>query len=293
MLATSFVVAGPVLATRFDLPLDMWGRYVVERFHLVPVLLLVIPVGVGLDWIGHRLAVALPHVRLSKLSAVAGVVLIVSAIRTLPYLQRFHSPAMEYEVRNTLSSLPPNAIVLGRDDELDVGVRYLQLALGERPDVMYIRWGTMQLDWYRARFARAGFAFAPSPGGDLKRELANAILATGRPLFVAANEAASLEPLQPYPYGILFRMLRADEAVPPVTEVFAINRKLFNAFSLDYPRPGPDDEYATWAHWKYARVWQRIGDEAARAGRRDEAISSYELMRELSPGVSSENRHPR
>jgi hypothetical protein len=30
-------------------------------------------------------------------------------------------------------------------------------------------------------------------------------------------------------------------------------------------------------------VWQRIGDEAARAGLRDEAAMSYELMRALSP----------
>ncbi len=282
MLATSFVVAGPFLATRFDLPLDMWGRYVVHRFHLVPVLLLVIPVATGLDWIGRRLAAALPDVRLSKLSPVIGVVLIVSAIRTLPYLQRFHSPAMENEVRNTLSSLPPNAVVLGPDSELDVGFRYLQLACGERPDVMYIRWGSMQLDWYRARFARDGFAFEPVPG-DLKRELATAVLATGRPLFVGSTDGAALEPLQLYPFGILFRVLPADQRFPPVAEVFALNRKLFDAFALAYPRPGPDDEYATWAHRNYVRVWQRIGDEAARAGRRDEAASSYELMRQLTP----------
>ena len=282
MLLTSFLVAGPVLATRFDLPLDMWGRYVVERFHLIPVLLLVIPVAAGLDWIGHRLGAALPHVRISKLSPVVGLVLMVSAIRALPYLQRFHSPAMENEVRNTLSSLPPKAVVLGSDSELDVGVRYLQLARGERPDVMYIRWGTMDLDWYRARFARDGFAFEPGPG-DLKREVAAAVLATGRPLFVAATEGDSLEPLQLYPFGILFRVLPAGQRFPSVAEVFALNRKLFDAFSLAYPRPGPDDEYAAWAHQHYARVWQRIGDEAARAGRRDDAVTSYALMRELSP----------
>ncbi len=44
---------------------------------------------------------------------------------------------MENEVRNTLSSLPPKAVVLGSDSELDVGFRYLQLARGERPDVLW------------------------------------------------------------------------------------------------------------------------------------------------------------
>lgn len=47
------------------------------------------------------------------------------------------APAMENEVRNTLSSLPPKAVVLGSDSELDVGFRYLQLARGERPDVLW------------------------------------------------------------------------------------------------------------------------------------------------------------
>lgn len=282
MLALSFVVAGPVLATRFDLPLDMWGHYVVERFHLVPLLLLVIPVAAGLDWIGERLSSALPKVRLARLSPVIGLFLIVSAIRALPYLQRFHSPAMENEIRNTLSSLPQNAIVLGPDSELDVGIRYLQLARGERRDVLYIRWGTMHLDWYRARFARDGFVYEPT-SGDLKRSVADAALATGRPLFVAANDGRALEPLQLYPYGILFRALPAGQPFPSVAEVFALNRKLFDAFVLDYQRPGPADEYATWVHLNYARVWQRIGDEAARAGRRDEAAMSYELMRALSP----------
>jgi hypothetical protein len=210
------------------------------------------------------------------------VALLVSAIQTLPYLQRFHSPAMEYEVRNTLRSLPPNAVVLGRDSELDVGVRYLQLARGERTDVTYIRWGTMNLDWYRAHFERDGLAVEPAPG-DLRQQLASAVIAKGRPLFVVPQDAAALAPLQVYPFGILFRVLPPGERFPPVEEVFALNRKLFDGFALDYPRPGPDDEYATWAHLNYARVWQRIGDEAARAGRRDDAAISYELMRTLAP----------
>jgi len=281
MLATSFLVAGPFLATRFDLPLDMWGRYVVERFHLVPILLLVIPVATGLDWMGERLMSALPNVRISKLSPVIGLVLIVNAIQTLPYLQRFHSPAMENEVRNTLSSLPPNAVVLGRDSELDVRFRYLQPACGEPPDGLHLRGGPMHLDWYRARFARDGFTFELTPG-DLRRNLANAVIATGRPLFVAAQDAASLEPLQLYPFGILVRALPANQPFPSVAEVFALNRRLFDGFALDYVRPGPDDEYATWAHLNYARVWQRIGDEAARAGLNDDAPMSYELRRALA-----------
>ncbi len=290
LLAVSFVLAGPVLASRFDMPLNTYGTYVAQRFHLIPVLLLVIPVAAGADWIGHQLAEFLRGFARIPVGALIAVGLMVSAIRVLPYLQRFQSPAMELEVRNTLGTLPPSAVVLGMDGELDVGFRYLQLACGLRPDVMYIRWGTIHLPWYREHFTRDGLVFVPRAGAEPEPEqelhLAQAVLASGRPLFVAPSEAAGLARLVLYPHGILLRVLPAGTALPPVSDVAALNHALFSRFSLDYPRPGPDDQYATFAHRAYAKAWKRIGDELARAHRTDEAAAAYELVRQLQPAGS-------
>lgn len=286
LLAVSFVLAGPALASRFDTPLNAYGTYVAQRFHLIPVLLLVIPVAAGADWIGQQLADFLRGFARIPVGALIAVGLLVNAIRVLPYLQRFQSPAMELEVRNTLGTLPPSAVVLGKDDELDVGFRYLQLACGLRPDVMYIRWGTIHLPWYREHFTRDGLVFVPRAGSNVKLELAQAILASGRPLFVAPSEVAGLTGLGLYPHGILFRVLPAGIAIPPVADVAAHNHALFALFSFDYPRPGPDDQYATFAHRAYAMVWKRIGDELARARRTEDAAAAYQLALQLQPAGS-------
>src|SRR5439155_324986 len=42
-LGASFALAGPILVSRFDVAPEGVGRYVVERFHLLPALLLAIP----------------------------------------------------------------------------------------------------------------------------------------------------------------------------------------------------------------------------------------------------------
>ena len=285
-LLASFVLAAPVVASRYDLPLDMWGRYVVERFHLIPVLLLVIPVALGVDRLLGRIG---GRVR-PMLGWLVAAGLLSNALVTVRYLQRCHSPAMELQVRNTLRTLPRDAIVIGRDDALDVGFRYVQLACGVRPDVTYVRWGTMHLDWYRRHFANVGLGAAPRGVDTLKLDVATASVATGRPVFVAPSEGAGLDGLRLTTYGVLLRATPAGRPTPTIDEVAEVNRALFAEFDLAYPLPGPDELYATWAHRAYARAWKRIGDDLARGGRGQAAAEAYEVMRALLPTVDRPSR---
>ena len=53
MLATSFVIAGPILIARFNTPPPVGvGLYVCHRFHLLGVVLLAVPSAVGIDQSG-------------------------------------------------------------------------------------------------------------------------------------------------------------------------------------------------------------------------------------------------
>jgi hypothetical protein len=273
MLATSFVLAGPLLVTRFDVTLNMFGRYVAERFHLLPILLLVIPASAALD-------VALARIRRGWLEYVLLIAMVVAGgVRALPYLARFQSPALENEVTWVISTAPPGAIMIGRDDELDVGARYVQLARGIRPDVTYIRWGSMALPWYRAQFPDIPYAGLT---GDLKQDVVQAALATNRPLLVHPRELAGLH-LPGYPHGILLRMLPRGTDAPRITEVLALNLDLFGRLDLEYPRPGPADQYATWVHRNYAKLWQVLGDALMREGYATQAEAAYALMHDVAP----------
>jgi len=105
----------------------------------------------------------------------------------------------------------------------------------------------------------------------------------GRPLFVDRSLGNVLQTFPSYPYGTLFRVLPRGQARPPIDEVTALNRDWFAALDLDYPRPGPDDEYPTVIHEAYAETWRIIADAFASLGRRDDAANAAAVMREIGP----------
>jgi len=277
-LAIAFVVAGPLLATRFDLPLDGVGLWTVRRFHLLPIQLLAIPIALAVHAIVERVE-ARPIARWS--GVFAGVIIVAAALASMPYLRRFRSPAMEYEIRNTLASLPPNAVVIGGVDELEVGFHYLQLACGERRDVTYIRWQTINWDWYAARVAPFHYdTTKPYP----RRQLIEQALALGRPVFLKVGaDTQDLGGISYHPYGVIDRVLPPGQAMPSVDEVVALNRDLFAKFKLDYERPGRHDDWATWMHYNYEHVWKRLAASLQRARDPRGAAAAREVAAQLAP----------
>ncbi|HTR49888.1 MAG TPA: DUF2723 domain-containing protein [Kofleriaceae bacterium] len=280
-LAASWLIAGPLLVTRFDLePTDL-GLYVVERFHLLPALVLAIPVALALD----ELAAHLPRLRaLARPAAPIAATLGFAAIAgsSLARVQRVHSPAFEHYVRDTIATLPPGAVVLGGGDELVFGGMYMQAVLGERPDVTLVSWHMFARPWYRERAARRGVS-ADEVKAPYPVRIALHVLASGRPLLVGRLETEVLQAFPSYPYGTLMRVLPRSSAPPSLDEVVAINRDLYGKLELDYPRPGPDDEWPATIHVRYAYTWRLLARVLAKAGRRDDAARALELAREIEP----------
>lgn len=274
LLAVTFCLAGPFLVTRFDIPLDPIGLWTVRRFHLLPIVLLVVPVALAFELVGNRVRERTSYIA-------AALVVVAAGIASAPYLARHRSPAMDFEVRNTLASLPQNAVVIGGVDELDVGTHYLQLACGERPDVTYIRWQTINWPWYAARFPEFPVDHAkPFP----RRQLAEKAFALGRPVFVKVGaETQDLDGLGRYPYGVIDRLLPPGEAMPSLDDVVTINRDLFAKFRLDYERPGRDDDWATWMHFNYEQVWTRLASSLMRARKQDAAAAARDIAGQLAP----------
>ena len=188
---------------------------------------------------------------------------------------------MELSVRNVLASLPQNAVVFGSTDEFDVGTRYLQLAVGLRPDVVFLRTPEMLRAWYRARYFFHGLTYDPRV--DTNVTLARKVLDQGRPLFVTLWDKPVITAFPSYRFGVFVRVLPPGSQVPSLDEVVAINRGLFENYDLDYPPPGPDDEIATIVHVRYAGVWKRIGDALAASGRPQDAAWAYDISTQLAP----------
>jgi hypothetical protein len=249
-LAFVWLLAGPILVMRFNVPPTGLGLYVNQRFHVLPALLLAIPVAHGLGFLTIR--------RETLATVLASTVLVAALVApSLPYLGRVHSPAVETGALNLLRSLPQNAVVIHGQDELHAVTGYVQAALGVRPDVRVVTWPLMTLPWYRERVARQGVVSGPGPGGP-EEQLVRHLASRGVPVLVDHLQRDIIRALPTYPYGVLMRVVPPGEKTPTVIEVLALNESLFAKFALDYPRPGPDDEFATEVHARYAYTWELI-----------------------------------
>lgn len=287
MLAVSIVLAGPVLATRFNVMPEGLGLYIVRRFHILPALLLAPAVATALDHIGTLIQRRLQH-RWLRSRGFGGVVAVVAFVSvaglSLPHLLRVHSPAVELGLRNTLRSLPVGAVVFVHSDVMHFGMGYLQGALGERPDVIVIMWPQVPSPTYRARLARrAGIEIVAHDKTITTVAVAEQVLAMKRPVYIDPFNSNIAAAFPTYPYGVLFRVLPRGHAPPPIEEVFALNRSLFENFDLSYPVPGLVDDHATDLHQHYERVWRIIAQGLEVAGRREELAIARTFADALAP----------
>jgi hypothetical protein len=284
-LAASWCLAGPFLVARFNIEPVGVGRYVVERFHLLSLLLLAPAVACALDWVGDRLPSRARTVGSAARAALASAGLLAIAGASLGMLARAHSPAVDRGLSNMLRTLPPRSILIGSTDEFHFGMIYLQSVRRERPDVAIITTPQLGLAHYRERLrASTGIVVTKAREGEKPSiALAEQALGTGRPVFIDPYQATIAAAFPSYPYGILFRVLPRGTRPPPVGEVFALNRQLFERYVLDYAFPSTQDQLATQFHFHYSRVWKILAEALSREGRYEEAAFAVEMARALAP----------
>lgn len=290
LLAAAILLAGPLLALRFNIPPEGGSLYVIQRFHLLSVALLVIPVAVGLDRLASRYQDRIPE-RVRTSAALHALVAVIGflglSLPSLPYVARMHSAAIEQGIRNQLHSVPPNAIIIGATDVFHFGTGYLQGALGERTDVAAIT--TIQLGLSSAREKvrqRTGIEIMNIPKGSedkLSVVIAEQALATGRPVFIDPYQANIAKSLPIYPYGLLFRVLPKGAPMPTLLEIYEINKQLYASYQFGYAFPGNEDQLATDFHVFYARPWRILAEGLAAEHRDEELAFARAMIDELAP----------
>jgi hypothetical protein len=278
-LAASWLLCGPVFATRIDIAPVGVGAYLVTRLEVLSVVVLAVPVATVLD-VG--LARANRFADLARGTGFAVAVFALLVATALPELERVHSPAVEASSRNLLASLPQGAIVVVASEDQCFGVRYLQLAEGVRSDVTLVCWTLTMRDWYVARLAAQGVAVDMSAGGPAPVEEVERWLATGRPVVVDFVQKPALT-LPSYPLGVLYRVLPRGTQAPSLRDALELQRETFAGFDLDYPRPHADDDFAAVAHERYAIAWRHLGRALAASGDTDDAAEALALAAQLAP----------
>jgi hypothetical protein len=275
-LAVSFCLAGPMLVARFNIVPEGIGLAICERFHLLPLALLVVPVAVALERAGGIVSTraALPLLRRPVVQAMFSVLLFAAAAGlSLPHLLATHSPAVQRGVENLLRSLPPRAVVIGTADDLHFGAIYAQEIERIRPDVDVVAWSMTTLPWYRDQLAKRGLTIDPyaNGAGQPSIRVAHQVFASGRPLFVEYSMGTILTELRTYPLGMLFRVLPPQATIPTLDEILEENRALLETFDLNYPRPSLDASYAVAMHIRYVRTWDVLARALRDANRMEDA----------------------
>lgn len=276
LLAVSFIAAGPILVSRFNVAPTGLGLYVCQRFYVLPILLLAIPFAAGLDQLvarfdsGRAIAVA----STLGLAAAAGL--------ALPHLARVHTPAVEDYARNLLRVMPADAVLFSGGDTEYLGMGYVQWALGERQDVVVIAPQLTTLAWYRARIERRGMVAPAGEGLPIVR-LIEKLIAEGRPVFVESAREEVISALPTYPFATVMKVLPRGAATPPIDAVIAENEALYAKFTFRYRRPGSDDEFATQVHRRYASTWNVLGRKAQSLGQPALATRAFAIANEIGP----------
>ena len=280
------VLAASAVVLRFNVVPDGIAAWIVERFHLLPALLLAVPVACGIEAaIAAVLRRAEVPARTRRLAVAACLIAFpVVAASGLGRVARGHSPAVDRAIANLLATLPPDAVVMTNGDHLHFGFLYAQQALGQRRDVLPITYDLLGLPWYRDRLSRRlGAALVPDGAGPPSMRLAENVLARGRPMFVDAHQRNVLAAMPSYPHGPLFRVLPRGAPVPPIEEIMAINNRIFDGLDLRYPHPSASDGWAALVHDMYAQWWRALGLGLRRLGRTTDAEAAFVRAFELAP----------
>ncbi len=253
-LAISFLLAGPVFIGRFNLPLEGLSLAIVERFYLLPLVLLVIPLARGIDTL---FGVWVRSVNVAGPATVAAVCL--GIFVSYDAVREHHRPDVEYYLVNTLTSAEHSAIILGTGDHRLYGFWYVQAVRGHRPDVTYVDPVMLHYDWYRDRVEAALDLDLPDPiGGNLDtRILAFALLDAGRPLYLANRFTDSIvQSFATYPAGTLIRVLPPGARLPTPEELEQMNVTLALNYLYAETSPSDPDSWAGSVQFAYTRPWR-------------------------------------
>jgi len=257
-LCASWLLSGPVFFLGFNFNLATpFGREVVQRFHLLPVLLLAPAVAVGLDACAVSLRGLMQRQRLKGASAAPWLVaplngamracvglmavlygFAIALMLAWPQLLPLRSGVLDRTLRNSLNGLPPNAVLLIVGDSQSFGYLALQKAEGLRPDVTVVWRLLLAKPWYRRQLPAPLVAARPLAVLERQQQwLIDRALSQGRPVFVDPQPGIPSRNTwygryRSVPYGAYRQLLAPGEPAPTAAQIFATNRRLFSRYDL-------------------------------------------------------------
>lgn len=288
-LLASWLVAGPLFVSRFDLPAEGYYRVVVERFHSFPTTVFCVAVGLGAAWFVTLRFWSRPALPIGLLVAN----LAVAGLLAGPQASMRNATVLDDFLRNTLGALEPGAVLFTRGDSFNFGCVYAQEVLHLRPDVACVYGPMVGHGWYRERLrARHPDLVLLLDGAPMALPELITANAEHRPVYLSSRiplldpEVAGVIPPTWPAAGTLLRVAGPGEIPPPPRAVeaalltdwegFQLRSRLADAEELDESL-----ESTAWDH--YAQVWIVLASGFDVMGDAAGAARCRARARELSP----------
>ncbi|HEV2690273.1 MAG TPA: DUF2723 domain-containing protein [Bryobacteraceae bacterium] len=234
----AFAFAGPIfvayLSVNLSAPLT---KFVLERFYLLPQVVLAPLMALGVLLAAELLASIVPALRVHAVALLSACVLLAvlgGVIANYAEIDQSKNHAARKFAEDVLASLEPRSILIANGDEVISPVVYLQDVEGYRPDVALVVMPLLRTDWYvpqlRRQYPNLTIPFAQYDGrsGTLKDFIeAN----PGRPIaVVGVDPDDSLKGSYWYYHRGLVAVVEPISKDVTIDEMMADNEKLFSRY---------------------------------------------------------------
>ncbi len=289
-LLISTMLAGPVLLSMMNLAPEGVAVRVIERFYVLPSLLLALPMAAAMEWLAMRYQLA--TARAWPAVVIVGYLQLLASLQTVT---DHHFPAVHNYITNTLAQVEPDAALLGTGDHRLFGYLYAQQALGLRPDVLVVDVSMMRYPWYRARIAEqlgeqpAGANDTADPtsrqAGDFNSlQLVAQLVALERPVYLTdVYSRAAGEQLPLLPEGALLRVNPPGTAPPALNEIEERNIAIINTYRLEPDFHPTANTWAALVYDDYGRGLRLLAQQYEQMGAAGKAQHMREILRRFSP----------
>lgn len=263
---------------------------VLQRFYILPAVMVSFWLGLGvaylLDWMEEK---KLPQpLRLASPVALLSVLILWQFMTNVKEADFRENYMAEDFAHNLLQSLPAHALFFVRGDVASLGVDYLQMVNGERPDVKTLDQAKLTYDWYyeqaKARFRRVALPGARYDGAKvLNKHFIQKNIGEFPVCFMDFKEESYQQAFRAVPHGLVYRILPRAQKYSAQALEEETNRLFANFRMRGHRKQYPPTSFEYELQKIYAEPFFRLGYEFEQARDMKKAEHYYKKALSMNP----------
>jgi 4-amino-4-deoxy-L-arabinose transferase-like glycosyltransferase len=290
----AFLCAGPLFAwiTNLNLATAPSALFVLQRFFLLPKVVVAPLIAFGVLLIAEVIASSAPALPARPLPLVAGALLIVLVVTVVTNYRRVDQSRNRIARsfgEDVFTTVEPHTILLTTGDGVAIPLMYLSIAERKRPDVALILLPLLPADWYvrqlRQRYPDLAVPFDHYDG---QRQNLLALIEANPGRSVAIIGTVPDKSLDQYYWsyqrGLVSVMEPASRQIT-LSEMTSDNEQLLKRYHPPSPRSINSESFESEILALYAEPAWRIGHEYERGGWKKEAQTWYQRALALDPNL--------